>query len=103
MLREVLENVVEFRLLGLVQLMQEPAELAFKVMPTPKVIVAALFVRLEEFLAQVAAFEAFVNGLGAETASAHGRGYSATRKRVRVVRRIADEGEVVERVFLENA
>ena len=103
MLREVLENAVEFRLFGFVDVVQEPAELAFKVMPTSKVIVAALFVRLEEFLAQVAAFEAFVNGLGAETASAHGRGNSATRKRVRVVRRIADEGKVIERVFLENA
>lgn len=103
MLREVLENAVEFRLFGFVDVVQESAELAFKVMPTSKVIVAALFVRLEEFLAQVAAFEAFVDGLGAETASAHGRGYSATRKRVRVVCRIADEGKVVERVFFENA
>ena len=72
MLREVLENVVEFRLLGLVQLMQEPAEFAFKIVPTSKVIVAALFVKLEEFLAQVAAFETFVNGLGAEPSGTHG-------------------------------
>ena len=103
MLREVLENVVEFRLFGLVDEMEESAELAFKVMPTSKVIVAALFVKLEEFLAQVAVFESFVNGLGAETTCTHGRRDAAACKRVRMVCRIADEGEVVERVLFEDA
>ena len=67
-----MENVVELRLFGLVDVMEESAELAFKIMPTSKVIVAALFVKLEEFLAQVAAFETFVNGLGAEPSGTHG-------------------------------
>lgn len=72
MLRKVLENVVEFRLFGLVDVVEEPTELAFKIVPTSKVIVAALFVKLEEFLAQIAAFESFVNCLGAEPSGTHG-------------------------------
>ena len=46
---EVLENLVEFSLFALVDVKQEPAELVFKVVHATKVIVAALFVRLEEF------------------------------------------------------
>lgn len=95
---EILEDFVEFRLFALVHVEQESAELVFKVVHASEVIVAALFVRLEEFLAQVAAFEAFVDGLGAEAAGAHCRCYAASGERVRVVRGIAYEGEVVERV-----
>lgn len=68
---EILEDFVEFRLFALVHVEQESAELVFKVVHASEVIVAALFVRLEEFLAQVAAFEAFVDGLGAEATGAH--------------------------------
>ena len=97
-LREVLEHFVEFGLVGLVDVEQEPAELVLKVVHASEVIVAALFVGLEELLAQVAAFEAFVDGLGAEATGAHCRCYAASGERVRVVRGIAYEGEVVERV-----
>ena len=48
---EVLENLVEFCLFILVHVQEESAELVFKVVHATKVIVAALFVRLEEFLA----------------------------------------------------
>ena len=68
---EILEDFVEFRLFALVHVEQESAELVFKVVHASEVIVAAFFVRLEEFLAQVAAFEAFVDGLGAEATGAH--------------------------------
>ena len=97
--REVLENLVEFCLFVLVHVEEESAELVFKVVHASKVIVAAFFVRLEEFLAQVAAFESFVDGLGAEAAGAHCRCYAASGERVRVVSRVANEGEVVERVI----
>ena len=43
-LREVLENLVEFCLFVLVDVQEESAELVFKVVHATKVIVAALFV-----------------------------------------------------------
>ena len=102
-LREVLEHLIELGLFALVDVEQESAELVFKVVHASKVIVAALFVRLEELSAQVTAFEAFVDGLGAEAACAHRSCNAASGKRVRVVGRIAYEGEVVQRVVLEDA
>ena len=102
-LREVLENLVEFRLIVLVDVEQEPAEFVLKVVHATKVIVAALFVRLEECLAQVAAFEAFVDGLCTEPSGAHGGRDAATCKRVRVMGGVANEGKAVECVILENA
>ena len=101
--REVLENFVEFCLLVLVDVEQEPAEFVLKVVHASKVIVAALFVGLEESFAQVAAFESFVDGLGAESASSHCRCNAASGEGVRVVGCVADEGEVVERVVFQNA
>ena len=47
-LREVLENLVEFCLVGLVDVKQEPAELVLKVVHASKVIVAAFLVSFEE-------------------------------------------------------
>ena len=102
-LREILENLVEFRLIVLVDVEQEPAEFVLEVMHATKVIVAALFVRLEERLAQVAAFETFVDGLCTEPSGAHGGRDAASGKRVRVVRGIAHEGKAVERVIFKNA
>ena len=102
-LREVLEDLVEFCLFVLVDVQEESAELVFKVVHAAKVIVAALFVRLEEFLAQVAAFEALVDGLGTEPSGAHGGRDAATCKRVRVMGGVANEGKAVECVILENA
>ena len=100
---EVLEDLVEFCLFVLVDVQEESAELVFKVVHAAKVIVAALFVRLEEFLAQVAAFEALVDGLGTEPSGAHGGRDAATCKRVRVMGGVANEGKAVECVILENA
>ena len=102
-LREVLEDFVEFRLVVFVDVQQESAELVFKVVHASKVIVAAFLVRLEKFLAQVAAFKSFMDGLGAETACAHCGCYAAAGEGVGVVRRIADEGEVVERIIFKDA
>lgn len=93
--REVLENFVEFCLLVLVHVEEEPAELVFKVVHATKVIVAAFFVRLEECFAQVAAFESFVDGLGTEASGSHGGRYAASGEGVRVVCCVAYEGEVV--------
>ena len=95
MLREVLEDFVEFRLVVLVDVQEESAELVFKVVHASKVIVAALLVRLEKFLAQVAAFESFVDGLGTEASGSHGGRYAASGEGVRVVCCVAYEGEVV--------
>ena len=72
-------------------------------MHVSKVIVAAFLVRLEEFLAQVATFKSFMDGLGAETACAHCGCYAAAGEGVGVVRRIADKGEVVERIIFKDA
>lgn len=102
-LREVLEDLVEFRLVVLVDVEQESAELIFKVVHASKVIVTTLFVCLEELFAQVTAFESFVDGLGAEAAGAHCGCYAATGEGVGVVRRIADKGEVVERIIFKDA
>ena len=93
--REVLENLVEFCLFVLVHVEEESAELVFKVVHASKVIVAALLVRLEEFFAQVAAFESFVDGLGTEASGSHGGRYAASGEGVRVVCCVAYEGEVV--------
>lgn len=93
--REVLENFVEFYLFVPVHVEEEPAELVFKVVHASKVIVAAFFVRLEEFFAQVAAFESFVDGLGAEASGAHRGCYAASGEGVRVVCGVAYEGKVV--------
>ncbi len=92
---EVLENFIEFRLVRLVDVEQKSAEFVLKVVHATKVIVAALFVRLEECFAQVTAFEAFVDGLCTEPSGAHGRRDAASGKRVRVVRGIAHEGKAV--------
>ena len=102
-LREVLEDLVELRLVVLVDVEQESAELVFKVVHASKVIVTTLFVCLEELFAQVTAFESFVDGLGAEAAGAHCRCYTASGEGVGVVRRIADKGEVVERIIFKDA
>ena len=102
-LRKILENLVEFRLIVLVDVEQEPAEFVLKVVHTTKVIVAALFVRLEECFAQVTAFEAFVDGLCTEPSGAHGGRDAASGKWVRVMRGIANEGKAVERVIFQDA
>ena len=100
---EVLQNLVEFRLVWLVDVEQKSAEFVLEVMHATKVIVAALFISFEECFAQVAAFEAFVDGLGTEPSGAHGRRDAASGKRVRVVRGIANEGKAVERVIFQDA
>ena len=100
---EVLEDLVEFCLFFLVDVQEESAELVFKVVHATEVIVAALFVRLEELFAEVTAFEALVDGLGTEPSGAHGGRDAATCKRVRVMSGVANEGKAVQRVIFQNA
>lgn len=68
---ESLQNLVEANLVFLVHFQQELAELEFEVVGLAEVVVAALLVGLEELLGQIAGFESFVDGLGAEAARAH--------------------------------
>lgn len=100
---EVLQNLVEFRLVWLVDVEQKSAEFVLEVMHATKVIVAALFISFEECFAQVATFEALVDGLGTEPSGAHGGRDAASGKWVRVMRGIANEGKAVERVIFQDA
>lgn len=105
---EPLQYLVQANLVFAVDGEQEPAELVLEIVRLAEVLVAALFVLLEEVAAECRSLaggcpEAHIHVVGAESAGPHRGSDATTRERVGVVGGVAHEGQAVERVVLERA